>query len=573
MNLDTLTLEYLLKNGIACQKRTGRHKQFTIYIEDSKYPKGLVIKGPYHTDLVTKIKDRYAKVKKEGFLFIIQPIEYITLKEGHFIIYPNVGIEPMKECVTEMNEESFSDYKYRVLQRTKLKKVSDILRDKPESVWILDWATHITQVYIYLFLLGCGDQGFYNCLANEETKEIFIIDFDENRTPSSKIREDKFFYFSRVPARDVAEVYEKYVAWNFLVEWIDTVKEGENLDQVKEYMKSRGVPIKKMENHGLMGGSITYSGYKLDVMKSGLQKYIRRNEPVKALECAFELYRMTEVDLRPAASNMYNRLAVIAVEDIGPSNVSLVLTVIQNVLDDKRDSALLCSMVQALAGSKKTRVLSHLNRAYFPSNKEIREKHNINIATLGKSEWKPLPGDPDIEFLDQFVGNFDKCLQSKYFDAFYWCHLIRQKLTVSDKYIKGARRYNRGGSDMIIWSILEPYVPKHIFTTLLKAYNTFSEKNVFLHLAIFVAIKSIDVQPTKLEDNVEKWKKIPFLPALFLGRYKLDIDPWVVDKHTSEGRKAGMGRDEFVTEGSKVEPEDPAFLTEEYRAFAEIYKM
>ena len=84
--------------------------------------------------------------------------------------------------------------------------------------------------------------------------------------------------------------------------------------------------IGQMTWKGLRGGSSkTYSGLDLDVVKSALQKYIRRNMPQKALLSAIELYRFGEVGGIAAVTNMYNRLAIIANEDIGPANLSLVL--------------------------------------------------------------------------------------------------------------------------------------------------------------------------------------------------------------------------------------------------------
>src|SRR6516162_10560953 len=81
----------------------------------------------------------------------------------------------------------------------------------------------------------------------------------------------------------------------------------------------------KMQYGGYMGENTTFSGYAIDVVKSAMQKYIRRNMVEKALISMIELYRMPEVDgdAKSIQSNMFNRLAVIAAEDIGPSNVKL----------------------------------------------------------------------------------------------------------------------------------------------------------------------------------------------------------------------------------------------------------
>ena len=569
-------MDSLFQNGIMCQKRTGKHKQFTVYMKHESYPNGIIVKGPYSPDKLVKLKQRYQELLTVDAMFIIYPIGYIKMDDKDFIVYPNVGIEPFDQCETEMNEESFTSYKYRVLKRTSLRKISDILRDNPETSWITKWATHMVKVFIKLFLMGCGDMGFYNSLADEKTKQIYIIDFDEDR--GVEMRSDEFFFFTRYPAKEVATTFSKYVCWSYIRWYINDMKskiidDNPDLDKVKLLCDTFKNNIGKMENHGPMGGSITYSGYKIDIMKSGLQKYIRRGDVMKALECGFELYRMIEVDLRPINSNMYNRLAVISAEDIGPSDINIVLRVLVNVIEDNnnRSYSVLASMIQGLCTSKKTRVLSHLNRTYNPAGEAARNKYNIKIVSNKTITWQSKKEDPPG--LDELGSEFNNALSESRLDAFYWYYQLRNKLMEDDKYLKGSRRFNRKGADMIIWEILEKHTDKVVFPILLKAYNTFTEKNVFLSLCIFVSVKKLTGIVFNLDVNVKSWDKHYLIPDLLLGRYTLIIDPWVIDKHTSDGRQQGKNRDDFVKEGSLVIPEDETYMTEEYRVYKEIYMM
>lgn len=65
---------------------------------------------------------------------------------------------------------------------------------------------------------------------------------------------------------------------------------------------------------------ITWNGYPTDVMKSGLQKYIRRSVMEKALYCAAELDLFKEAENTKEAegirTNFLHRLIIIFMEDV-----------------------------------------------------------------------------------------------------------------------------------------------------------------------------------------------------------------------------------------------------------------
>ena len=70
--------------------------------------------------------------------------------------------------------------------------------------------------------------------------------------------------------------------------------------------------------------SITRHGYKLDMMKSGMQKYLRRGEINMMIWCAveifnFELMSETEIEKKMCKgiiTNMLNRIIVIMYEEL-----------------------------------------------------------------------------------------------------------------------------------------------------------------------------------------------------------------------------------------------------------------
>ncbi len=83
--------------------------------------------------------------------------------------------------------------------------------------------------------------------------------------------------------------------------------------------------MKKINNLklGVFGGT-SINGIKTDILKSGMQKYIRRGILEKALYCTVELDMFKELKgdkkVKALRSNMRNRLIVTLCEDIGISD-------------------------------------------------------------------------------------------------------------------------------------------------------------------------------------------------------------------------------------------------------------
>jgi hypothetical protein len=86
---------------------------------------------------------------------------------------------------------------------------------------------------------------------------------------------------------------------------------------------------------------ITWNGYPADVVKSGLQKYIRRSVLEKALYCAAEMDLFKEAENAKEAegirTNFLHRLMIIFMEDV--ENLALFDTIHakMNLLFQERD--------------------------------------------------------------------------------------------------------------------------------------------------------------------------------------------------------------------------------------------
>jgi hypothetical protein len=341
-----------------------------------------------------------------------------------------------------------------------------------------------------------------------------------------------------------------------------------------------------MEWKGLRGGATkTYSGIDLDVAKSALQKYVRRNMPEKAILTAIELYRLGEVGGQAAVTNLYNRLAIIANEDVGPANLPLCLEVTRVVDSDDRDIARLVTMVQLLAQSPKTRMMSHLWRAYgtvegraiaiqvgLPVDTGFTEADLKYIAQNQNSDLF-LPGDPDN--IRPYVLIFLKRLYEKNFNAFSWVHFFFEvigDLTIAKrrKFIQGSPRNVTGKADILLWKALSKILPPETHDILANAYYGHTENRPFLSVAIMAALYGLPYRKLDMEPDINTWRLQPSLAQMLNGDFILTVDAFAIDKHTQQGRAMGKGIQDFVQEGAVVSPQDLTYYSE---TLARMYEM
>jgi hypothetical protein len=330
--------------------------------------------------------------------------------------------------------------------------------------------------------------------------------------------------------------------------------------------------------NGLLGkGTKTFSGIDFDIAKSALQKYIRRNMPQKAVLVAVEIFRLNEIDGVSAVSNMYNRLAIIANEDIGPADLPLVLEITRVVESGDRDIYRLVSMVQLLAESPKTRMMSHAWRAYSqPEGREISGKMGLPIdTTFTESDLKYIEENNNSDlFLENdpntirpYILIFLKRLYEKNFNAYSWVYFfleISKDITLAKrrKYINGNQRSTTGKADILLWKALSKILPPETHDILVEAYYNHSEKRPFLQHATMIALYKLPYEKIDIEPYVNIWRQQTTVDQMLNGDFILEIDPYVIDKHTSKGRAKGATVKEFVNEGAIVIPQDPNYFNE-----------
>jgi len=363
-------------------------------------------------------------------------------------------------------------------------------------------------------------------------------------------------------------------------------KNGENhlgklLMELRDQLKDKypvNLDVKGyMDWKGPFGGSTTYSNIKLDIAKSALQKYIRRNMKEKALLAAFELYRFSEIpEAKAIVTNLYNRLAIIANEDIGPANLSLVLEVTRLVESKDRNTGVLYQMVKLLSESKKSRFPSHCWRSYSnPDGRKVAEELGLpldnsftpdDLLFIEEHRNCDLFVESDPENIRCYLLTFWKRLIGKDFNAFTWCYFyleVTKDLTLKSKrkkFINGNTRCNTGKSDILLWKVLSKFLDIETHDILVEAYYNQSESRPFLQLAVVVALYGLKYEKVNIIADPNNDKHID---DMLNARYEMiKIEDFVIDKHTKDGRNSGMTAKDFVDEGAIVIPEDMTYHNE-----------
>jgi hypothetical protein len=130
---------------------------------------------------------------------------------------------------------------------------------------------------------------------------------------------------------------------------------------------------------------ISANGYKLPILKSGLQKYIRRGNTYKALYCAGELDLFKNINGgERIRTNFFNRLIVILLEDI--CNIDLIeelYPIIKSIINNRQDIAIeskLHYVISKMCLSTKARICSHVRALFNPQNKSLLELFNVDTS-------------------------------------------------------------------------------------------------------------------------------------------------------------------------------------------------
>lgn len=319
----------------------------------------------------------------------------------------------------------------------------------------------------------------------------------------------------------------------------------------------------------------SWSGFPMDVLKSGLQKYIRRNMVDKALMCVGEL-DLFKYALEPRAealrTNMIHRLMIIYLEDVGVGDLGLwseLATAVDQLLEirqklysrnTEREEKLLAVMVREMCAAEKARSCSHaraigsfdsvsrtLMQSQFPELEAMHQEVDRLMDAMGCTT-------DDIKLAQ----HLRKALTNRCWTAVRWASLIYQVAVTPGGKSKQAR--------VIFESLSAVVQAKHL--PLLKLGERWHQelkqlRESFMTWMLPLVAHITDAPVSKPDIPLLQWvlqERNCYSTTLVPGgshdsafTESFAFDDFVLDRHTFKGRSKGIL--EFAMIGAQVENE------------------
>lgn len=323
--------------------------------------------------------------------------------------------------------------------------------------------------------------------------------------------------------------------------------------------------------------SISFNGYKLDILKSAVQKYLRRREFDKMVWCVaeiylFQVYARTDVEKRATKgiiSNLLNRLIIMLDEEMLFVECEKYLVVRRYIEEFEKSGRgnfdYLYKICDVMCGARMIRRNSDIRGYWSPGKK------NVKVDNGYESDDYCF-----VKFKEKFEADDPEC--------FLWMLKI---------FYKGEEgnivRYRRKENIYMIWEYL--FDRKNIKNNevlrkcLEYRFEEFKKKNrserfIFLSAAIDIAMYRgreqkedwFDCKKKKkfnIEDLVRehgtKFVNRELIREVYLEWKKMEIDDYAIDMHTSAGRKMGKNKIDFIASGAVVVNEDKEYFVQEWR--------
>nr|QBK92833.1 MAG: uncharacterized protein LCPAC401_04710 [Pithovirus LCPAC401] len=290
----------------------------------------------------------------------------------------------------------------------------------------------------------------------------------------------------------------------------------------------------------------TLHGFEFSEASSSLQKAIRRGHWKDALQWAIE---MSQVPVQ-GRSNLFNRLYIIAVEDIGPADPKqfLIINALHKLyLEDKENVLYAATGAVSLAKAKKSRANDWAVHVYRFSQEDVKDENVENLV-------------------DEFVMNF---FNKKLWETLYFAMKL---MATSEKLkVKGIRvtvpiKVGIVKVQKRLCEILENDDKKEYMNLVMKRAidrTTGPSKNkknpcrggegilFFIHI---MHIWMFDVEYGDEISSEPDKSLIPLIDDVMKGNI-LGVPDYALDIHTRRGKKMGRNLHHFIEEGSFLNDE------------------
>jgi hypothetical protein len=323
--------------------------------------------------------------------------------------------------------------------------------------------------------------------------------------------------------------------------------------------------------------SVSFNGYKLDILKSAVQKYLRRREFHKMVWCVgeiylFQVYAKSDVEKRATKgiiSNLINRLIIMLDEEMLFAECEKYLLVRRYMEDfeksDRGDFECLFKICDVMCNARMIRRNSDIRGYWSPRNKAL----------------KIDDGDSTDEY---YFEKFKEKFEENNSECFIWMFKI---------FYRGAEgevvRYRRKENIYMIWEYLfsrenikNNEVLRRCLEYRLKEFykKNRTERFIFLTAAIDIAMykgKNVkkdwfdcskkvkfDINSLVKEED-EKFADVNIIESVYEKWGKMEIDDYAIDMHTSAGRRMGKNKVDFIASGAVIVDEDEEYFVKEWR--------
>jgi len=316
--------------------------------------------------------------------------------------------------------------------------------------------------------------------------------------------------------------------------------------------------------NGMRAKNITHHGYEFDVVISAIQKYLRRRETEKMLYFVKEAYTMHGVGGKAGVTNLLNRLLVMSAEELIFAETTVIgkIYTVQKIFEkDRNNIGALLTIASMLVNARLCRLPSDYRAFYSMSDPPQIDARGDDTHNVPNKHT-----NPDVAIN---VDRFYACLKAKSKDCFYYLFKV---FDMSEEGSKSEMKYfKHAASVYILWAILNKVDKgRHTKTlNILLEWFEYPRRERFQYLvnACLLVLHSNEVPAQgkiltftySSEGNIQIMKD-------HLASPKMELDSYVIDKHTRAGRKNGMTTVDFANDGCLVVNEDKQYLVPALRA-------
>ena len=333
--------------------------------------------------------------------------------------------------------------------------------------------------------------------------------------------------------------------------------------------------------------SISHHGYKLDILKSATQKYLRRKEKDKMIWCVAEIYLFqvfakTEQEKKATKgiiTNMLNRLIVMMDEELLFADVKkyiILRRLMEKFEEDGRNNFIyLYKICDILVNARILRLNSDI-RAFW----DYRFRHDGQVYK--NDDLKNIDDEASFKsFVEEFNNESPGCYYYmfkifngkretqgvKWFktkkENIYkiWNYLFNRKVVKENWVLRKNLEYKLGEfhkkkrGERFMWLSSAIQLVWNVKKLGLDKYMTEMDGKKILKKEMMELI------PENKEEEEEIIRKV------FQDRKKLDIDDYCIDQHCSQGRMMGKGKKDWKTKGSLVVDQDKEYFVKEWRDY------